>query len=223
MMRLLSLHRLAAVRHPSRRAGITTGHARRLLATALAVGAAGAPLGAAAQTVQSVPHDTAPVGARMAARVALAEHASAPDPTLGPEQVVAIVLDALSHNDVPSQDRGVAITFAFSSPTNRAVLGSVDRLSDMVRGEIYRPLLYHRRAEAAPVKLDGDKATQRVIVTTLSGELVAYTFSLSRQTEGGFKGCWMTDGVTREPRSRARALSLALGTGADVPAPRGDD
>ena len=220
MKRPLSRHRLAAVRRLVHRAAVTPGHARRLLAAVLcAASAASAARGAAAQTVPPVPPDSPSVGTH----VALTERASAPAPTLAPEQVVAIVLDALSHNDVPSQDRGVAVTFAFASPSNRAVLGSVDRLGDMVRGDTYRPLLYHRRAEAAPVKLDGDKATQRVVVTTLDGELVAYTFSLSRQTDGAYKGCWMTDGVTREPRSRARALSLAAGgTAGATSAPRGD-
>ena len=170
-----------------------------------------APQALAAQRVESAAVPTQlPSTAPASPARSLPDLARSPDPTLEPDQVVAIVLDALSHNDEPSQDRGVAVTFAFASPSNRAVLGSVDRLSDMVRQDIYRPLLYHRRAEAAPVKRDGEKATQRVVVTTLTGELVAYTFSLSRQSDGVYRNCWMTDGVTREPRSRARALSLAM-------------
>ena len=130
-----------------------------------------------------------------------------PTPALDPEAVVGIVLDALAHND--PEDAGLAVVFAFASPVNRAVVGPLDRFSDLARDEVYRPLLRHVRAVRGALKVDGDRATQRVVVTSSTGDRVVYTFTLSRQTTGPYKGCWMTDGVTREPRSRLRAPQLA--------------
>jgi hypothetical protein len=38
---------------------------------------------------------------------------------------------------------------------------------------------------------------------------VAYVFALSLQDDGEYKGCWMTDGVTREPPSPLNAMRSA--------------
>ena len=143
-------------------------------------------------------------------RASAAAHAAAPDPTLSADDVVAIVLDALSQNDRPTKDRGIEVTFGFASPSNRALMGPIDRFGDLVREETYRPLLYHHHAVRSPAKVFGERATQRVVITTATGERVAYTFSLSRQTDGPFKGCWMTDGVTREPPSALRHPNFAM-------------
>ena len=148
-------------------------------------------------------------------RAAVAAHASAPDPTLGPEEVVAVVLEALAQNDQPTKDRGIEVTFSFASPANRAMIGPVDRFGDLVREEVYRPLLYHSHAARGTMKVAGDRAQQRVIITSATGERVVYTFTLSRQADGPFRGCWMTDGVTREPPSPLRSPRFAAA------APRG--
>ena len=134
-------------------------------------------------------------------RAAVAAHATQPAPTLGPDEVVAAVLQALSENDQPTKDRGIEVTFSFASPANRAMIGPVDRFGDLVREEVYRPLLYNSHAVQGTLKVAGDRAQQRVIVTAATGERVVYTFTLSRQSDGPFKGCWMTDGVMREPPS----------------------
>jgi hypothetical protein len=132
--------------------------------------------------------------------------ALAPDPRLSADEVVGIVLDALARSDAQPEsasdaDGGLEVLFAFASPANRAVTGSLERFGDLVREEAYRPLLGHRHAVRGALKADGDRARQRVIVTTRTGDRVAYTITLSRQTDGAHKGCWMTDGVTREPPS----------------------
>ena len=139
------------------------------------------------------------------ARASVDARAAAPSPALAPEEVVTLVLDALARNDMPTKDHGIAVTFAFASPSNRAIVGTVDRFADLVREEVYRPLLYHQSTVRAPVKVTGDRATQRVVVTTVGGTRVVYTFMLSRQTDGPYKDCWMTDGVTREPPSALQA------------------
>ena len=120
-----------------------------------------------------------------------------PSPTLAPESVVSIQLDALQHNDTPSPDFGIQTVFTFASPANRVATGPFDRFASLVKAPVYRPMLNFVRAERAPVHVDGDRARQRVTVVTAGGSRVTYIFLLSRQQGGEFDGCWMTDGVSR--------------------------
>lgn len=125
-----------------------------------------------------------------------------PAPTLAPEQVVGIVLAALANND--ADDHGLEVTLAFASPAGRSLLGPLERFAEIARADGLRPLLGHVRAERGALVVDGERATQRVVIVTARGERVPFTVTLSRQAMGTYKGCWMTDGVVREPRSRLR-------------------
>ncbi len=148
--------------------------------------------------------------------------AAAPDPRFGPEDVVGIVLDALARaadagpggaadarpvDGPPAAAAGspFALVFAFASPGNRAAAGSLEQFEAMVREDAYRPLLRHRRAARGALHVEGDRATQRVLVTSARGERVAYTFVLVRQSAGAQRGCWLTESVTREAPSRLGA------------------
>lgn len=157
-------------------------------------------------TRQGLPHGVAQASGPVPTAT---EAAPAPDPTLTPDSVVAIVLAALARNDLPVKDRGISITFTFSSPANRAFVGPVESFGDLVHDQTYRPLLNHRRAERGVARVTGSRATERVVITTASGERVAYVFALSLQDDGEFRGCWMTDGVTREPPSPLREMRSA--------------
>ena len=46
-----------------------------------------------------------------------------PDPAIAPEEVVAIQMKALQFNDNPVPDFGIAQTWNFAHPRNRAVTG----------------------------------------------------------------------------------------------------
>lgn len=135
--------------------------------------------------------------------------AAAPDPRLAPDAVVGIVLDALARAGdragAAGDERPLALVYAFASPANRAAVGTPDRFAELVRDDAYRPLLGHRRAARGALTVAGDRATQHVLVTAADGARVAYTFTLTRQAAGPFRGCWMTDGVTREAPSRLAA------------------
>ena len=65
------------------------------------------------------------------------------------------------------------------------------------------------------MRIEGDHATQRVVVTTVDGAQVAYTFRLARQVDGEYKGCWMTERVTREPPSSLLAPQVATAAAPD--------
>jgi hypothetical protein len=179
---------------------------RAALGACLAAGLAAAPAAA-----QSRPVARAAVGRPAPALPA----GTAPDPRLAADEVVGIVLTALAQaGDRPAGDaaedtRPFALAFAFSSPANRAMVGTLERFSEMVHDDAYRPLLGHRGVTRGAMRVTGDRATQRVVVTGADGERVAYTFSLGRQAAGAFRGCWMTDSVVREAPSRLVAPQSA--------------
>lgn len=121
-----------------------------------------------------------------------------PDPTLEPDEVVRIQLRALQTNDEARGDSGIMLAFEFASPSNREVVGPLTHFIAMVKTPAYRPMLAHRSAEQGPLVVSGNRAQQRVTVTTAAGRSVVFLFTLSRQATGEFAGCWMTDAVIRE-------------------------
>jgi hypothetical protein len=121
-----------------------------------------------------------------------------PDPGLGPDQVVGIMLQALQHNDDPVVDHGIAITFAFTSPENHDITGPLERFRALVKSPAYRLMIGHSKAERGPVTVVSDHARERVAITGPHGDRAVYVFLLSRQELGSHKDCWMADGMLRE-------------------------
>lgn len=155
----------------------------------------------------------APAAAVHRAARAAVPTGTAPDPRLAADDVVTIVLAALAEARPAAEGaagaHGYALAFAFASPANREAVGSLESFTEMVQDDAYRPLVGHRQAARGPMHVSGDRATQRVVVTTATGERVAYTVTLARQAAGAFRGCWMTDGVVREAPSRLVAAQSA--------------
>lgn len=121
-----------------------------------------------------------------------------PAPTLSPAEVVTIVLNALQHNDDPQPDAGIATTFEFASPANREETGPLQRFALMIKNPAYRIMLDFRTATRGRLELDGNHARQRVVIVGRDGTQVTYVFLLSKQPEGPYANCWMTDGVIRQ-------------------------
>jgi hypothetical protein len=121
-----------------------------------------------------------------------------PTPSLSPTQVVAIVLSALQHNDDPEPDAGIATTFEFASPANRLETGPLERFASMIKNPAYRPMLGFRSVTKGRLELDGNHARQRVVIVGRDGSQVTYVFLLSKQSDGPYANCWMTDGVIRQ-------------------------
>ncbi|GAC1396421.1 MAG: hypothetical protein NVSMB56_11130 [Pyrinomonadaceae bacterium] len=120
-----------------------------------------------------------------------------PNPKLSPEDVVKLQLEALQHNDTPSKDTGIAVAFRFASPANQVATGPLENFVLLVKNPMYRSLLNHKKVERDKIEVDGDEARQRVTITAAGGERIKYLFTLSKQKDGQFKDCWMTDGVER--------------------------
>ena len=120
-----------------------------------------------------------------------------PDPSLSPQDVVSIQIEALRNNDTPYEDRGIEVTFNFASPTNKRMTGPLERFKVMVRNPIYGPMINHRSAEYENVRVEGDFAQVDVILQSKEGQYLGYHFMLSLQHDNRYEGSWMTDAVYR--------------------------
>jgi hypothetical protein len=133
-----------------------------------------------------------------------------PDPALGADAVVRIVMGALQQND--SKDRGIEVTFRFASPGNKQVTGPLEHFQQLVKSPEYAPMLNFKTVEYGKMHIDGDTAVQAVRIVDSTGTSIVYIFQLSRQPDGQFKGCWMTDGVVRYPPTTQTAAPPAIQT-----------
>ena len=118
-----------------------------------------------------------------------------PDPKLSPKEVVEFQLAALRANDVPTADAGIERTFRFASPANKAATGPLEHFSVIVHGSQYSPLINAREGSVTKVAIQDTKAQVLARLVTAGGSEVYYVFLLSKQTEGDYINCWMTDGV----------------------------
>lgn len=118
-----------------------------------------------------------------------------PDPSYGPREVIQRQVTALADNDDPVENAGIKTAYNFASPANRRTTGPLDRFIDMVTGRRYAPMVDHEEAVVGPLERDGATAHQRVTLTGPEGRTVTYEFGISKQSDGQFEGCWLTDRV----------------------------
>ncbi len=116
-----------------------------------------------------------------------------PSPELLPEEVVKIQLNALKHND--GKNHGIAIVYRFASPENRLYTGPLENFTKMLYNPLYAPMLNYDTEELGTMKKDEQRAEQKVVLIDKNGKAHTYLFLLSKQQEGDYRGCWMTDGV----------------------------
>jgi hypothetical protein len=154
--------------------------ANRVIELLLVLGTIGAALVMLAPRASGGPPSTQP-------------DAPKPDPKLQPQNVVRIVITALSKND--ANDNGIRTTWKFASPANQNATGPVERFIPMVKSAAYAPMLNSKSAQYGVTQVQGDQAVQAVLLTAADGRNVVYIFQLSRQTDGPLKECWMTDAV----------------------------
>lgn len=121
-----------------------------------------------------------------------------PHPALSPAAVVQLQLAALANVDRPTRDAGLAIVWGFASPGNRSQTGPLKRFTAMIR-DGYPEMLNHRTAVLAPLVMDGAVALQGVELIDREGRRHRYVFQLSKQADGPFKDCWLTDSVFEAP------------------------
>jgi hypothetical protein len=66
----------------------------------------------------------------------------------------------------------------------------------MIKGPLYQILLGHRSHEIREVSATDDQAVFAVIVTSPTGEVVAYRWSVAKVADGENAGAWMTTAVS---------------------------
>jgi hypothetical protein len=119
-----------------------------------------------------------------------------PDPALSPAEVVAIQLAALQANDTPKTDAGIAQTWAFAHPDNKRMTGPLPRFAHMIKGPLYRMLLDHQAHELKEVSRTDNQAVFAVTVTSQTGTVVGYRWSVAKLADGENAGAWMTIAVS---------------------------
>lgn len=120
---------------------------------------------------------------------------SGPRPELSPEQVVQYQVAALQHNDDPAADTGIERAFRFASPSNRQATGPLANFIRILKSPVYAPMLDNRSSVIVGSEIKEGQAKILVKVVAANGQQVTYVFLLSKQNEGEFNNCWMTDGV----------------------------
>jgi hypothetical protein len=118
-----------------------------------------------------------------------------PRPELTPQQVVQYQVTALQHNDDPKSDAGIERAFRFASPSNQQATGPLEKFVQIVKGPAYAPMLNSVSSSIVGSEESDHQAKIAVKVVAADGRQVTYVFVLSKQSEGEFTNCWMTDGV----------------------------
>ncbi|CAM6128236.1 unnamed protein product [Calypogeia fissa] len=115
-----------------------------------------------------------------------------PHPEVHPADVVQAQLKALRENDL-------ATVFEFASPTNKARTGPLLRFSEMLEGRAYNVMIEHASADIlSTITISSNRFQQRVSIKGHNGKQATFQWSLSRQEEGPYEHCWMTDAVRRD-------------------------
>ena len=119
-----------------------------------------------------------------------------PNPEYLPDEVVGIQMRALANNDQPFGNAGIELTFRFASPSNKANTGPLDRFSKLFNHPAYQPMINHQGLEIGSADIREQRARVPVFIDAKGGGQMAYVFILSKQAEGPYMNCWMTDSVT---------------------------
>jgi hypothetical protein len=133
-----------------------------------------------------------------------------PSPAMSPADVVNFQLQALQHNDDPAPNSGIAKVFRFASPANREVTGPLDHFEQIIRSPAYAVLINARSSQIASTKVVANRAEVTVTVTSSLGKETGFTFILSKQMDGDFQGCWMTDSVLQVGSDQSTQPSDAI-------------
>lgn len=123
-----------------------------------------------------------------------------PSPSLGPDEVVRLCMDALLRNDFPEIDSGLATCYAFSNDMCRAsVGGSLDDFCKYAKNPTFQTMCRASAWRAEPLNLVGGgatptrgaMATQMVIVTSRTGATRAFLWTLQQERRPPLEGAWL--------------------------------
>lgn len=114
------------------------------------------------------------------------------------EEVVTLQLDALVMAADPQDERGMPTVWRFASPSNQTATGPFENFDHMVRAG-YPALVGHADHELVAQQdiENAETPTKQFLIKVVDPAGVAHLFvwAVSRQADGEFEDCWMTDGV----------------------------
>ena len=121
-----------------------------------------------------------------------------PNPNIEPDQVIKIQLEALKNNDLPYEDAGISQTWEFAHPENRKFTGPLSNFIKIMKSNAYVSMLKHNNHKIIFVSKNINKANYFVELTDKTGSKFGFTWTVKKVlTNGNFKNCWMTSGVSR--------------------------
>lgn len=126
------------------------------------------------------------------------ENLETPDESHSAQEVIELQVEALRSNDEPHRDAGIETAYNFASPSNRASTGPLSSFKKMVHNVMYRDMLNHKEANYGELDVQSDTAQQDVVLVSEEGEKTKFGFTLSKQKNGKWSGCWMTDSVIKK-------------------------
>lgn len=132
----------------------------------------------------------------LSAKVQASTDVITPDPSITPDQVVAIQLLALQRNDTPEPDYGIRQTWAFAHPDNREVTGPLDRFASMIKGAQYRDLINHRSHTITLTFKTESMVRFEVLMEDQKGRVLSFHWVVKKALESPFENCWMTSAVS---------------------------
>jgi hypothetical protein len=105
-------------------------------------------------------------------------------------------MKALQFNDNPAPDFGIAQTWNFAHPRNRAMTGPLPRFASMLKGPGYGSMLNHASHRIVAVPGDDNRATFDVFMETSTGQVLLFNWAVELVEGGEFDNCWMTVAVS---------------------------
>ena len=127
-----------------------------------------------------------------------------PDPSIEPDEVVAIQLMSLKNNDIVETDFGIRQAWTFAHPRNRRTTGPFPKFLMMIKGPGYSALLNHKSHEIRAAKGLSEGKTDNgemwrqfdVLMETVNGDILYFSWVVQKVVLGQFKNCWMTVSVS---------------------------
>eukprot|EP00549_Striatella_unipunctata_P015380 CAMPEP_0118676172 /NCGR_PEP_ID=MMETSP0800-20121206/1890_1 /TAXON_ID=210618 ORGANISM="Striatella unipunctata, Strain CCMP2910" /NCGR_SAMPLE_ID=MMETSP0800 /ASSEMBLY_ACC=CAM_ASM_000638 /LENGTH=388 /DNA_ID=CAMNT_0006571637 /DNA_START=29 /DNA_END=1198 /DNA_ORIENTATION=+ len=132
-----------------------------------------------------------------------------PDPYLEPTEVVELVLQALSNNNVPEKDFGVHVLYGFSSAASNVIASGISEESyaDFLKHDDNYVSLFRSQSSAVAKKdVRDDRAyiTANVVVGNGPMDYVPVRFALSLSTTDSYDKVWLIDSFSIRPENARR-------------------
>lgn len=115
-----------------------------------------------------------------------------PSPKWTPAEVVTIQLEALEY--AAKDPRGFECCFRFASPSNAQAIGSLQNFTEVVQ-QAYSALVGSSTRLMGREVVLNNQATVLVNCVAEDSSIVCYRFLLSKEADGKYKDCWLTDSV----------------------------